>query len=69
MGVVTKITALNVCTPLKSSKSVVADTSPLVIEKSGKSQGILLFFFYGNHIFVISISIFMFGREATMGGN
>ena len=41
---------INACTPLKFSQSEVADTSPLVIEKSGKSQGILLFIFCGNHV-------------------
>ena len=45
----TKVMALNACTPLKSSQSVVAETSPLVTEKSGTSQGILLFIFCGNH--------------------
>ena len=50
MGVATKVMALNACTPLHPSQSVVADTSPLVIEKLGKSQGILLFIFCGNHV-------------------
>ena len=59
MGVATKVIALNVCTLLKSSQSVVADTPPLVIEKSGKSQGkvILLFIFYGNHTHVAVFDI------------
>ena len=59
MSVATKVLALNVCTPLKFSLSLVADTSPLVIEKSGKSQGkvreksgksqgSLLFIFFGS---------------------
>ena len=38
MDVAAKVMTLNACTPLQSSQSVVADTFPLFIEKSGKSQ-------------------------------
>ena len=49
MGVATEVMDLKACTPLKSSHSVVADMSLLVMEKSGKNQGILLLIFCGNY--------------------
>ena len=56
MGVATKVMTLNACTPLKSSQSVVVDTSPLVIEKSGRSQG----FCFSFSVATMSVYLYMF---------
>ena len=66
MSVATKVMALNACTPLKSSQAVVAETSTLVMEKSGKSLGVLLFISCDNNADASIFLIILLENKSTV---